>query len=329
MNYWLIILFCIFIICLLIILSLYAHDIQWAKKRLKTLESQVFETTSCIIEYARLGEGYPILVIHGAFGGFDQGLWLANSFGLKNYQLIAISRFGYLRSSLPENANLNLQADAFANLLDSLNIHQVVVFGVSSGSTSAIRFVARYPDRVSAMILIGPDSPGNEYMTMPPRFILNILLRSDFIYWLWVKLFWKSMQSTLNLVPAGYNLTSENIAQLKKVQLGDLPVSWRMDGLVYESYDLIPEFFESVTADSPYPLEKIDTPVLVIHALDDAISLPTNVRALAEKIPKASLFSVKEGGHFFFGHVEEVKFEIAQFLQNKLFVLEKTITLVE
>jgi pimeloyl-ACP methyl ester carboxylesterase len=54
--------------------------------------------------------------------------------------------------------------------------------------------------------------------------------------------------------------------------------------------------------------------VLVINAADDPISIPENVRALAGKMPNAHLYIVPDGGHFLFGHTEEVKAEIARFL---------------
>jgi pimeloyl-ACP methyl ester carboxylesterase len=302
----------------------YFREIHAARQRLDNMGSQVIETDCGPIEYARIGDGYPLLVVHGAMGGFDQGLWVAQSLDVSAYQLISVSRFGYLRSPLPANANLDLQADIYAGLLDALGIRQAAVFGISAGSTSAIRFVARHPERVSALVLLGPDAPGGVYMTMPPRFILDRLLRSDFLWWALETYFWKSVQKAIGLVPKGFVLTPEYDAMLKKFQTGDLPVSRRMDGLVFESYDLLPEFFASVSATSPYPLSQIETPVLVISALDDPIARAENVRALAEKMPNAHLFVVPEGGHFFFGHAEEVKAEITRFLRDNAVVLNSS-----
>ena len=296
----------------------YLREIRAARQRLEGMGSQVIETDAGPIEYARIGDGYPLLVVHGALGGFDQGLWVTQSFDVPDYQIISVSRFGYLRSPLPANANLDLQADAYAGLLDVLGIQQTAVFGISAGSTSAIRFAARHPERVSALVLLCPDAPGEVYMTMPPRFVLDRLLRRDFIYWVLATYFGKSMQHAMGLVPRGFVLTPEYEALVKNFQASDMPVSRRMDGLIYESYDLLPEFFASVTATSPYPLSKIETPVLVIQALDDPIALTENVRALADQLPNAHLFSVPEGGHFLFGHVEEVQSEITQFLRNNV-----------
>ncbi len=296
----------------------YQRDIRAARKRLANLGSQVIDTACGPIEYVRTGEGDPVLVVHGAMGGFDQGLWLAQAFDISKYQVISISRFGYLRSPVPANANLDLQADAFASLLDALEIQQAAVFAVSAGSTSAIRFAARHPERLSALILLGPDAPGKVQMKMPPRFVFDALLHSDFIYWALVTFFGKWVQNAIGLVPKEYALTPEYAAQLKKIQAGDLPVSQRIDGLIFETYACADEFNASVTATSPYPLNKIETPVLVINALDDPISIPENVRGLAEQLPNARLFVVPDGGHFLFGHTEEVKVEIAQFLRDSV-----------
>jgi pimeloyl-ACP methyl ester carboxylesterase len=309
-----VILFSFLTIGILAFVTRYIRDIKAARKRLASLGSQVMETKCGPIEYVRTGEGYPVLVVHGAMGGFDQGLWVANSFGLTNYQVIAVSRFGYLRSPVPPGANYNLEADIFAALLDALGIQQAAVFGISAGATAAIRFTARAPQRVSALVLIGPDAPGENYLTLPPRFVFDKLWRSDFVYWILVTFFGKWLQTKMGLAPRGYNLTPENQAMLKKFQLGDLPVSQRMDGMICECYTLDAEFKASVTPSSPYPLNQIQTPTLVLSAADDPISLPENVRALAEQMPKARIYVVPDGGHFFFGHAEEVRAEVARFL---------------
>ncbi len=294
----------------------YSREIRLARARLDSLGSQVIETASGPVEYVRVGEGAPVLVVHGAFGGFDQGFWVANGCHVTKYQVISVSRFGFLRTPMPPGADLNLQADAFASLLDALGIQQVAVFSVSAGSTSSIRFAARYPERVSALILYGPDAPGEVYMTMPPRSFMDKVLRNDFIYWCLVSVFAKKVQAAIGLAPKGYALTPEHKAVIKKVQFGTLPISQRMDGEIFASYTMLPELFESVMATSPYPLSQVKTPVLVINAADDPISRPENVSLLAGKFPNARLFVVPDGGHFLFGHTEEANAEIARFLAN-------------
>ena len=187
------------------VLVRYFRDFRAARKRVESLGSQVIETAFGLVEYASVGEGYPILVVHGAIGGFDQGLFVAGSLGLSKCQIISVSRFGHLRSPVPQNANLDTQADAYASLLDALKIKQAAVFAISAGSTSAIRFTARHPERVSALILFGPDAPGKSQVALPPRFVFDVLFRSNFFYWVLITYFRKSMQEMMSLVPKGFS----------------------------------------------------------------------------------------------------------------------------
>ena len=113
----------------------YYSDMRAVQEHIDGLGSRVVETDCGPIEYARVGDGYPVLVVHGNAGGFDQGLLLANRTIDPQFQVIAPSRFGYLRSPMPANASVALQADAFACLLDSLAIKRAAVVAYSAGSS--------------------------------------------------------------------------------------------------------------------------------------------------------------------------------------------------
>lgn len=292
----------------------YQNDIRSALSKLNSVNSQVIETKHGKIECAQSGEGSPVLVIHGAMGGCDHGLWLARSFNVTDYHVVAISRFGYLHSPIPAGANLDLQADIFADLLDSLKIQRVVVFAISAGSTTAIRFIARHPERVSALVMIGPDSPGKIQLKMPPRSVVEFFLQHDFLWWFFITFLRKSVIEALGLVPKDYHPTKKDLDLVQGFLKNTLPVSRRVKGLVYESYDLIGEFNQSVTPESPYPLDQIKTPVLVVNALDDPLAIPENVENLTKKIPTARQVRIANGGHFFFGHDEEARNAISTFL---------------
>lgn len=75
-------------------------------------QRQIAETRHGPLEYASRGKGPPVLVVHGAGGGFDQGLLFSKAFGGGGYRWIAPSRFGCLGSPLPEDASTAAQADA-------------------------------------------------------------------------------------------------------------------------------------------------------------------------------------------------------------------------
>jgi pimeloyl-ACP methyl ester carboxylesterase len=83
------------------------------------LGSRVAETSAGAVEYAMRGEGTPLLALHGAGGGYEQGLGVAQLLGSENLQTIAVSRPGYRRTPLATGATLHEQARAMAALLDT------------------------------------------------------------------------------------------------------------------------------------------------------------------------------------------------------------------
>ena len=84
-----------------------------ARARIST-GSQIASTRCGPIEYAEAGAGPPVLVIHGAGGGFDQGITLGEAPARGGFRVIAPSRFGYLRTPVPADASAEAQADAHA-----------------------------------------------------------------------------------------------------------------------------------------------------------------------------------------------------------------------
>lgn len=286
----------------------YQSDLQADRQRIERLGSQRIDTPCGAIEFAQVGSGEPVLVVHGNGGGFDQGLSFAQGYLGGGFQVIAPSRFGYLRTPLPEGATVARQADAYACLLDALGIDQVAIFATSAGVTSSIQFALRYPERVSALIFLSPNPPGEVGLLPPPKAVFNMLMRSDFAYWALSMYFRPSMQALAG-VPKGFPLTPEFQTEVKAVLSSVMPVSQRADGILFDTYISNPEINE-------YPLDQVQARTLVISAVDDPMALHAGARLLADRIPHARLLAVPDGGHLLLGHTEAVKAEINQFLRS-------------
>lgn len=297
--------------------SSYRGEIRAIRESIDSLGSQILETECGTVEYARVGSGYPVLVIHGNAGGFDQGLGLAQDYLDPGFQVIAPSRFGYLRSPIPEDATPALQADAYACLLDALGIEQVAILTSSAGVTSSIQFALRYPKRVSAMVLHSPNAPSKEGLMPPPKAVFKLMLASDYVWWALNTYFGSRMQSFVG-VPHGFSsLTHEYEAEVRAALVGALPVSARADGMIFDTYISNPEINE-------YPLGEVDTPTLVISAVDDPMALHENARILTDQIPNADLMAVPNGGHLLLGHTEEVRLEVTRFLRSQVPLLQNS-----
>jgi len=70
--------------------------------------SRVVKTAQGLIEYSTAGKGLPVLFIHGAGGGHDMGRFFARRIG-DDFFWVCPSRFGYLRTPMPEDASFETQ----------------------------------------------------------------------------------------------------------------------------------------------------------------------------------------------------------------------------
>ena len=81
----------------------YRGDIVAAEARAAS-GGRVVDTPCGPIEYALAGKGAPVLLVHGAGGGFDQGLEFGRPLAERGFTVIAVTRFGYLRTPMPADA---------------------------------------------------------------------------------------------------------------------------------------------------------------------------------------------------------------------------------
>ncbi len=286
----------------------YQSDIRAARDRVIS-GSQVIETKCGPIEYATMGEGPPVLVVHGAGGGYDQGILLAQIMVGDGFRIITPSRFGYLRTPLPANATPAAQADAHACLLDALNISKVSIVGFSAGGPSTLQFALQYPDRTSAMVLVSAVVHKEGPMDFRDKIIHYVIFKSDFIFWLITKYFESNMISFFGVTPeVQANLTPDEKYWLSDVFIPSMyPISQRQPGILNDR--ISQPFFD-------YPLGRINAPTLVIYARDDILVNPSHSQYAARKIPNAKEIVFDSGGHILMGQHERVRSEVVKFLKQ-------------
>ena len=269
----------------------YKREIQSARSRLQT-DSQLYQTSAGVIEAALTGQGSTVLISHGSAGGYDMGLWLGHLIG-GNFQYVAPSRFGYLRSPLPPLATPEAQADIYAALLDTLEVNSVVIIGLSAGGASALQFALRHPGRCHGLIMLSAVSRPVPPLPRLARALYPFMLRSDFIPWLF---FTMAPQAVFQANGVSRALLAKIKPDREKMDLLDalyqttFPSTPRRDGMLND--------LQQLTTFPRYPMEQITVPTLVIHAANDPIIPFASGEFSAHSIPKAQFLKLEDGGHF-------------------------------
>ena len=308
-------LFGVFLVLLLaagaIITALFYRDLESAEERVNG-RSAVIPTRSGQLEYAIAGEGPPLLMIHGTGGGFDQSLTFTQALVTRGYQVIAPSRFGYLRSEFPTDPSSERQADAFAELLDHLKIGRIPVAGGSGGALWAVQFALRNPERTSALILLVPAAnvSGRDpvEMSQTAEFLVRRLTTSDFSFWAATKLARKQMVGTLLATDPELVAQSSvrDRGRVKRILAEIMPVSLRWRGMLNDAK----------LAGNPAKVDfsRLQVPTLVVSVEDDRFGTAATAREIAAAVPGSRLVIFPRGGHLWVGQDEAVWAEVARFI---------------
>ena len=276
----------------------YLADMQRAEDRVRRTSSSIVPTDWGQIEFVDDGAGVPFLLSHGIFGGHDNAVEMVESYVGQGFRTIGPSRFGYFGSSLPDGATPALQADAYIDLLEHLDVERVVVIGFSAGSPSAIQMALRHPDRLYGLILASSYLPGMA-SALPAMFgpVLASGLRWQFGWWL-LKKWAPTMLGRIMGVPKEWPDSSDE--DLDSIRESLFPMQPKRLGVVFET-------LVSEPACNQFPLEEITVPTLVVHAKDDHLAPHKHARKAAMRISGARLVTIDGGGHLFLEHQAQVR----------------------
>ena len=291
-------------------------DGDMQRARAHAAQGSVLLQTRCgPIEYQEAGTGVPLLAVHGSGGGHDQGMAFAGKLAERGVRVIAMSRFGYLRTPMPADASAAAQADAHVCLLDALGIRQAAVMGGSAGAPSALQMALRHPDRVSALVLLVPLAykPPTQADSAPPLppWVENTMMRligSDFLFWAALHIARDQVVKVVLATPPELLAAASPQEQARVHAMLDniLPVSGRAEGLAHDT--AVGKHL------APAPLESIRVPTLIISARDDRYGTYASAQYTARGIAGARFIGFDEGGHTWVGHNDEVMAEIVKLL---------------
>jgi len=126
----------------------------------KTLRSGIVQAEFGKLYYEQQGTGSDIVMIHGAY--LDRRNWdlQFNRFA-EEYR---VTRYDVRGHGKTESLDTNFtDYEDLLTICDSLDIQEAILMGLSMGGGIALDFALTYPERVKALVLIGPGIGGGEY----------------------------------------------------------------------------------------------------------------------------------------------------------------------
>lgn len=240
--------------------------------------------------YQEYGQGKPLILIHGAWT--DGYAWKSQiEYFSPKFRVIAYDLRGHGRSGDGDpdrKYSIDLFAEDLKALMDGLGIEKAAVCGLSVGAYAAQTFAARWPERVSALVLAG--SRVSFTMTRKEK-----IFRRIFFPWPVTKTLVNLLGSegfSRFLVWSNVRINGKEAIAVKEEVRDYLH---RCKCAFSKKRELI--LLESLYNFKPAELEKITAPTLLVNGEYEPRGAEKHVRTLLSSIPKASLAVVPESGH--------------------------------
>jgi pimeloyl-ACP methyl ester carboxylesterase len=265
-------------------------------------EGQLIQTRLGPVEYARVGTGDPVLVLHGSPGGLDAAALMARFLPPDQISAILISRPGYLRTTLAGRRTIDEQADLFAALFDALDVQRAGVLSWSGGGPCSYRFAVRHPDRVSSLVAFAGVSKqfhadplplsARLLMTTPVGIrLMRVLAKQrpkDYVT--------GTLKTESSLVGAELKARVEEVLSdpVKRAFVLDLGPTAALTKDRRAGYENDLDQFAAIQS---LELERVTTPTLVVQGSADTDVPPDHVEHAAATIPGAKLIVLDRGSH--------------------------------
>ncbi|MEQ8897111.1 MAG: alpha/beta fold hydrolase [Roseovarius sp.] len=196
-------------------------------------------------------------------------------------------RYDQRGTGLSTRATGNLTLDAFADdlkaVVDASGQERVAIFAASQAVPVALRFAARYPERVSRMALYGGYSVGRVYREAAPGEV-----DEDTILGL-IRAGWgREGSAFLNAFTALFmpDATPEQVQSFVRIQ---------QQSVSAENAALLRQAVDRLVAEDD--LAHVRAPVLLAHARGDAIHPFSQSQKMAAKLPDARLMMLDTRNH--------------------------------
>lgn len=291
------------------------YDIKDAQLSRKLLPTRV-ETALGAVEYVEIGDGPAVVALHGAMGGCDQGLILAQTIGDAGYRYIAMSRPGYLGTPLSSGKSPEQQGDLIAGLLDTLGIVKAGILAVSGGGPGAVHFGLRHSARCAGLVLVSTCA---DKIDTPIPFSFRIM--KYLARWPWFADRFRN-KAEKNLEAVAKRSIRDPEILVRTINDAD---TWPLfSTMLLSTFDRMGQRISGTENDikisrtATYPLKNLDVPALIVHGTQDPlVQFEAHAKMFAAHVPNAELLAVDGGEHVaIFTHRNMVRAKVIEFMRR-------------
>ena len=100
-----------------------------------------------------IGEGQPLIILHGFLGMSDNWKTLGNRFAEQNFQVHLVDQRNHGRSFHSDMFNYDVLADDLKRYIEHHKLSKVIILGHSMGGKTAMMFAVTYPELVSKLLV--------------------------------------------------------------------------------------------------------------------------------------------------------------------------------
>lgn len=230
--------------------------------------------------YREMGEGKPLVILHGLFGFSDNWQTQAKKFS-EYYRVILVDLRNHGHSPWTPDFSYSLMAEDLARLFQKLDLQQVILLGHSMGGKVAMHFAQKHPNYLAKLIVV---DIGIKSYPMHHQHILEAFNRIDLTK--------MSARSEAEQILRQF-IESEGVRQflLKNLYWKEKgKLSWRVNFPVLE--EAMPEILSAL------PEKEVLITTLFIRGSLSNYILDEDISEIESYFPDSSLVSIENAGHW-------------------------------
>ena len=222
-----------------------------------------------IYSYIEVGEGSPIIILHGLMGGLSNFEGVTNFFSENGYKIIIPELPVYSMSLL--KTNVKSFAKFLKEFIDFLDLDNVILLGNSLGGHIGLYHTKLYPEKVKALVITGSSglyesAMGGGYTKRSDYEVIKKKAQD---------VFYDPAIATKEIVDEVYATVNDRSKLIKTLAIAKSAIRHNM------SKDL----------------PKMNTPICIIWGKNDNVTPPEVATEFNDLLPDSNLFWIDKCGH--------------------------------